>query len=189
MLLNSGFDNRQPQAGAAGLAVARLVGPVEWPENLFAILRADARAVVIDVNRNPVFIHREADGNLRVRVAQGVAHDILQRAFQRIGVTVQRPRTRRILNGERFPHLLGFKRRVVQHFAPQLIGFDRLADQGVFRLIARHHQQVVDHAVQPVRFSFDALQLLALTAAAAQQGGAQLQARKRRAQLVRDIGQ
>ena len=118
MLLNSGFDNRQPQAGAAGLAVARLVGPVEWPENLFAILRADSRAVVIDVNRNPVFIHREADGNFRMRVAQGVAHDILQRAFQRIRVTVQRPWARRILNGERFPHLLSFKGRIVQHFVP-----------------------------------------------------------------------
>jgi hypothetical protein len=103
---------------------------------------------------------------------------------------------------------------------------ENIAHQGVFRLIARHHQQVVDHAVQPVRFSFDTLQLgsevldnaafeaeqmgksfpveyppgpwplygnppvrfsfdtlqlFALTAAAAQQGGSQLQARKRRA--------
>jgi hypothetical protein len=64
-------------------------------------------------------------------------------------------------DGERFAHLLGFKRRVVQHFAPQLIGFHRFADQRVFRLIARHHQQVVDHAVQPVRFGFDTLQLFA----------------------------
>ena len=40
-----------------------------------------------------------------------------------------------------------------------------------------------------MRFGFDTLQLLALSAAATQQGGTQLQARKRRAQLVRDIGQ
>ena len=124
-----------------------------------------------------------------MRVAQGVADDILQCAFQRIRVTVQRPGARRIFNGERFTHLLGFKRRVVQHFAPQLIGFHRLADQGIFGLIARHHQKVVDHAVQPVRLGFDALQLLALTAAATQQGGAQLQARKWCAQLMRDIRQ
>jgi signal transduction histidine kinase len=41
------------------------------------------------------------------------------------------------LLGEGFTHLLGFKRRVVQHFAPQLIGFDRLAHQGVFLLRRR----------------------------------------------------
>ena len=172
MLLNRRFDNRQPQTGAAGLAIASLVGTIERTENLFAILRADARAVIIDVDRDSVFIHRETDGNFRVRVAQRVAHDIFQRAFQRIRVTVQRPGARRILNGEGFPHLFGFKCRVVQHFAPQLIRFHRLADQRVFRLITRHHQQVVNHAIQPVRFGFDTLQLFAFTAAAAQQRSA-----------------
>jgi hypothetical protein len=96
---------------------------------------------------------------------------------------------RREVDGEGFAHLLRFERRVVQHFMPQVIGFHRFADQRVFLLIARHDQQVVDHAVQTVRFRFDTLQLFAFTAAAAQQRGAKLQARERGTQLVRDIRQ
>ena len=172
MLLDCRFDNRQPQPGTARLAIARLIGTVERTENLLAILRTYARAVIIDVNRDAIFIHREAYRNFGMRVAQRVTHDILQRAFQRIGVTVQRPGPRRILDGERFPHLFGFKGGVIQHLAPQLVGFHRLADQRGFRLIARHHQQVVDHAIQPVRFHLNPLQLFAFPAAAAQQCGA-----------------
>ncbi len=31
-----------------------------------------------------------------------------------------------------FAHLLGFERRVIQHFTPQLVGFDGLANQRIF---------------------------------------------------------
>ena len=124
-----------------------------------------------------------------MRVAKSVTHDVLQRAFQRVGVTVQRPRARREVDGEGFTHLFRFERRVVQHLVPEVIRLHRFADQRVFLLIARHDQQVVDHAVQAVRFRFNTLQLFALTAAAAQQRGAKLQARKRGTQLVRDIRQ
>ncbi|MNY44805.1 hypothetical protein D3C86_1798630 [compost metagenome] len=103
-----------------------------------------------------------------MRVAQGVTHDILQRALQRVGVTVQRPRARREVDGEGFPHLLRFERRVVQHLMPQVVGFHRFAHQRVFLLIARHHQQIVDHAVQTMRFHLDTLQLFALSAATTQ---------------------
>ena len=72
---------------------------------------------------------------------------------------------------------------------PQLIGFHRFAHQRVFLLIARHHQQIVDHAVQTLGFGFDTFQLFALTAAATQQCGAQLESRERRTQFVRDIRQ
>ncbi len=174
MLLHGGFHNRQAQPRTARFPVARLVGAVERTEDLLAVFRADARTVVVDDDGDPVFIHRERHLNLRVRVAQGVTHDILQRAFQRVGVTVQRPWTRREVNGEGFAHLLRFERRVIQHFMPQMIGFHRFAHQRVFLLIARHDQQIVDHAVQTMRFGFDALQLFALTAAATQQGGTQL---------------
>jgi len=57
---------------------------------------------------------------------------------------------------------------------PEVIGFHRFAHQRVFLLIARHHQQIVDHAVQAMRFRLNTLQLFTLTAAAAQQGGTQL---------------
>ena len=174
MLLHGGFNNRQTQPRTAGLAVARLVGAVERTENLLAIFRADAGTIVIDNDRNPVFIHRKRHFNLRVRIAQGVTHDILQRAFQRVGVTVERPWARREVDGERFAHLLRFERRVVQHLMPEVIGFHRFAHQRVFLLIARHHQQIVDHAVQAMRFRLNTLQLFALTAATAQQGGTQL---------------
>ena len=85
MLLDCRFDNRQPQPGTARLAIARLIGTVERTENLLAILRTYARAVIIDVNRDAIFIHREAYRNFGMRVAQRVTNDILQRAFQRIG--------------------------------------------------------------------------------------------------------
>ncbi len=189
MLLHGGFNNRQTQPRAARLAIARFVGTVERTENLLAVFRTHARAVVIDNDGDPVFIHRECHLNLRMRVAQGVTHDILQRAFQRVGVTVQRPRARREVDGERFTHLFRFERRVVQHLVPQVIGFHRFAHQRVFLLIARHHQQIVNHAVQTVRFRFNTLQLFAFPAAATQQGGAQLQARERSAQLVGDVRQ
>lgn len=41
----------------------------------------------------------------------------------------------REVNCQRLAHLLGFERRVIQHFTPQLIGFDGLANQCVFLLI------------------------------------------------------
>ncbi|CNT94576.1 Uncharacterised protein [Salmonella enterica subsp. enterica serovar Bovismorbificans] len=66
MLLHGAFDNRQPQPGAARLAVARLISAIERTEDLLAVFRADARPVVIDRDRNTVFIHREADFNLRM---------------------------------------------------------------------------------------------------------------------------
>ena len=113
MLLHSGFNNRQTQPGTARFTVPRLVGAVERTENLLAIFRAYAWTIVIHNDGDTVFIHREGHLNLRMRVAQGVTHDILQRALQRVGVTVQRPWPRREVDGERFTHLFRFERRVV----------------------------------------------------------------------------
>ena len=174
MLLHGGFHNRQTQPRAARFTVTRLVGTVERTENLFAVFRAYPRTIVINDDGDPVFIHREGYFNLRVRIAQGVTHDVLQRAFQRVGVTVQRPWPWREVDGKGFPHLLRFERRVIQHFMPQVVGFHRFAHQRVFLLIARHDQQVVNHAVQTMRFRFNTFQLFALTAAATQQRGAEL---------------
>ncbi len=41
----------------------------------------------------------------------------------------------REVNRQRLAHLLGFERRVIQHFTPQLVGFDGLANQRIFLLI------------------------------------------------------
>jgi maltose/maltodextrin transport system substrate-binding protein len=85
----------------------------------------------------------------------------------KVGVTVQRPWPWREVDGKRLAHLLGFECGVVQHLMPQVVSFYRFADQRIFLLIARHHQQVVDHAVQTMRFRFDTLQLFALAATTA----------------------
>ncbi len=39
------------------------------------------------------------------------------------------------VNRQRLAHLLGFERRVIQHFTSQLAGFDGLANQRIFLLI------------------------------------------------------
>ena len=82
MLLDRGLNDGQPQPCSAGLPIARFIGTIKRAEDLFAVFRANARAIVINRYRNAVFIHREADFNLRVRIAQGVTDNVLQRAFQ-----------------------------------------------------------------------------------------------------------
>ncbi len=48
MLVDSRLDYCQAEAGAAGFAVARLVGAIERTEDLLAVFGADAGAVVVN---------------------------------------------------------------------------------------------------------------------------------------------
>ncbi len=122
-----------------------------------------------------------------MRITQGVAHDVFQRAVQRTRVAEQRPRAGRRGDLQLLAHLFRFETSIVQHVGPQVVGLQLLARQLAFLLPARQRQQIVDHRIQPLRFGFDARQLVAFTMAAAHQRGGQLQARQRRAQLVRDV--
>ena len=44
--------NRQSQAGAASLSIARFLKPVEWAKRLFPKRFRNARAMIIDVNED-----------------------------------------------------------------------------------------------------------------------------------------
>ncbi|CSG35768.1 Uncharacterised protein [Shigella sonnei] len=68
-------------------------------------------------------------------ITQSITNNVFQRTFQGVRIAVQRPRPRREVNCQRLAHLLGFERRVIQHFTPQLVGFDGFANQRVFLLI------------------------------------------------------
>jgi hypothetical protein len=85
VLLHGGFNNRQTQSRTARFPVARLIGTVERTENLFAVFRADAGPSSSTMTVIPSLSTENANFNLRMRVAQGVTHDVLQRAFQRVG--------------------------------------------------------------------------------------------------------
>ena len=75
--------------------------------------------------------------HVEAELANDPPNDLMwwRRLFQGVRIAVQRPRPRREVNCQRLAHLLGFERRVIQHFTPQLIGFDGLANQRVFLLI------------------------------------------------------
>ena len=55
MRLHDGLRDRQPQPGAAGIAAARILDPVEWLEHFGEFGFGNARAVVVngDVDRFP----------------------------------------------------------------------------------------------------------------------------------------
>ena len=66
VLADSGADNREPQPGTTGFAVAGFIRAVERPEDMFAIFRADTRAVVIDHNADTFGVGTECDLNMLV---------------------------------------------------------------------------------------------------------------------------
>lgn len=92
MLLDGGFNNRQPQTCTARFTIACFIGTIERAENLLAIFRANAGTIVIHRNGDAVFIYREAYFNLRIGITQGITNNVFQRTFQSVRVAIQRPR-------------------------------------------------------------------------------------------------
>ena len=75
--------DRQAEAGAAFVLVARLVQPVERPEHVLPVRRRDAGAVVVDDDRDELRISRCAEYPHVVGVALGVGDEVADAALDR----------------------------------------------------------------------------------------------------------
>src|SRR5262245_10484565 len=77
--------NRQPQAGAAFVLVARIVKPQERLEHLFAHARRNAGTVVVDGDGEIAVIPVAGDGD-GVAVARRVVDEVGKAALERGGL-------------------------------------------------------------------------------------------------------
>src|SRR4051812_9122556 len=74
--------DREAEAGAALIEVARRIQPVEWAEHCLVLRGRDARAVVVDGDGQPAAFVQAGQFDA-VAVADGVADQIGEAAHQR----------------------------------------------------------------------------------------------------------
>ena len=172
-------------AGVAAPAVERLEDPAE-------LLRRDAGAAVGHADHGARRIHLQAhgdvDGGSRRGVLHRVAHDVLHRAVQELGAAAHDgaadPMKRDVAPGG-----LRLEARVLRHARHDVGELDGLSG-GIHALQPRQRQDFAHQLGKPRGFALDALERgVELLRALAHQADRRLQARERRAQLVRHVVQ
>ena len=174
------LHDRQPEAGAAGRAVAGAIGAEERLEQLRQVVGRDARAVVQHLEEHVVALAADTQLDLRARVAHGVVEQVDEHAQERRVVAVSAMRRGRRDDDD--PRVDGVGRLVRERH-----GVERARAQlGPRVLEPAEREEVADEPVQQRRLVLRAAQVVGVADAVLDRLERAAEREQRRAQVVGD---